>query len=54
MVDGPLANEPDNEQAVVFLFGAKARELGFVTVKVRTGFRMWRRIGRWLRGCGKE
>ncbi len=38
MVDGPLANEPDNEQAVVFLFGAMAERLGFVAVKVRTGF----------------
>jgi hypothetical protein len=47
MVDGPLANEPDNEQAVVFLFGAKARELGFVAVKVRTGYpdcEAWREV----------
>jgi Homing endonuclease associated repeat len=38
MVEGPLANEPDNEQAVVFLFGAMARELGFVALKIRTGY----------------
>jgi hypothetical protein len=47
MVHGPLANEPDNEQAVVFLFGAKARELGFVAVKMRTGFpdcEAWREV----------
>jgi hypothetical protein len=47
MVDGPLANEPDCEQAVVFLFGAKARELGFVAVKVRTGYpdcEAWREV----------
>src|SRR5262249_1765703 len=47
MVEGPLANEPDNEQAVVFLFGAMARELGFVAVKVRTGYpdcEAWREV----------
>jgi hypothetical protein len=47
MVDGPLANEPDCEQAVVFLFGARARELGFVAVKMRTGFpdcEAWREV----------
>jgi Homing endonuclease associated repeat len=46
IVDGPLANEPDNEQAVVFLFGAMAEKLGFVAVKVRTAYPMWRRGGR--------
>ena len=54
MVEGPLANEPDNEQAVVFLFGAMARELGFVAVKVRTGYpdcEAWREVetGVWQR-----
>ncbi|HEY7402541.1 MAG TPA: hypothetical protein VIB39_03395 [Candidatus Angelobacter sp.] len=47
MVEGPLANEPDNEQAVVFLFGAMARELGFVAVKVRMGYpdcEAWREV----------
>lgn len=34
----PMATAPENENGVLFMFGAMARELGFVVLKVRPGF----------------
>ena len=55
MTTGPMAAAPTNEMGVVFLFGALARELGFVVLKLQsTAFpdcEAWRRLekGRWQR-----
>lgn len=38
MVDGPLVNEPTNEAGVIFLFGARAMELGFRVTLIQTAF----------------
>ena len=50
----PMAMAPENEQGVVFLFGVMARELGFVVIKLRSGFpdcEAFRRLpnGKWQR-----
>ncbi len=34
----PMANAPVNEQGVVYLFGAMARELGFVVLSLQAGY----------------
>jgi hypothetical protein len=33
-----MVHEPLNEQGVIFLFGARARQLGFVVLRFQTGF----------------
>ena len=50
----PMATAPVNELGVVYLFGAMAKDLGFVVLKIRPGFpdcEAWRRLenGRWQR-----
>src|SRR6185437_1439812 len=48
LTSGPMAAAPTNEMGVVFLFGALARELGFVVLKLQsTAFpdcEAWRRL----------
>jgi len=34
----PMAHGPTNENGVLFLFGAKARELGFIVQQIRTAY----------------
>ena len=46
---GPLVCGPTNEQGVIFLFGAKAEELGFLVLRMQTGFpdcEAWRVVGK--------
>jgi hypothetical protein len=38
MTAGPLSFAPTHEGGVLFLFGAKARELGFVVLRIQPGF----------------
>ena len=38
MRPGPMICAPTNEQGVLFLFGAKAEELGFAVLKIRTEY----------------
>jgi hypothetical protein len=38
MMRGPMAFGPENENGVLFLFGAKAEKLGFVIKKIQTAF----------------
>ncbi|HET9839640.1 MAG TPA: hypothetical protein VFR84_15535, partial [Candidatus Angelobacter sp.] len=38
LFDAPLAMAPMSENAVIFLFGAVARDLGFLMVRLQTGF----------------
>jgi hypothetical protein len=35
---GPMVCAPTNEQGVIFLFGAMAEDLGFVVLKMGTGY----------------
>ena len=38
MLNSPLAFAPINESAVVFLFGAVARQMGFLVTRIQTEF----------------
>ena len=38
MLPGPMICAPTNEQGVLFLFGARAEELGFAVLKIRTEY----------------
>jgi Homing endonuclease associated repeat len=46
---GPLVCGPTNEQGVIFLFGALAEQLGFLVLRMQTGFpdcEAWRVVGK--------
>ena len=52
--NAPLAMAPTNENGVIFLFGAMARDLGFMMLRLQTGFpdgEAFREVepGRWQR-----
>ncbi len=54
LTPAPMATAPVNEMGVMVLFGAMARELGFVVTKIQAGFpdcEAWRRLesGKWQR-----
>jgi hypothetical protein len=49
IAQGPLVCGPTNEQGVIFLFGALAEQLGFLVLRIQTGFpdcEAWRVVGK--------